>query len=119
MGSNDSKESTNAITKSQIKKTLRVFFEEVSNFLYQIDMKVGKLRLIGNDNVKLHTNPDTGEEEMYVSEDIVPQKVFSMALRVIGSRNGYMFCKAGSWNYFFPDNRGGLRRVLRKCLIRA
>ena len=34
---------------------------------------------------------------MYVSEDMVPQNVFSMALRVIGSRNGYMFCKAGSW----------------------
>jgi hypothetical protein len=75
---------------------------------HQIEMKVEKPRLIENDNVKLHTNPNTGKEEMYVSEDMVPQNVFSMALRVIGSRNGYMFCKAGSWNYFFPDDRGGL-----------
>lgn len=79
-------------------------------------MKVGKLRLIGNDNVKLHTNPDTGEEEMYVFEDLVPQKVVSMALRVIGRRDGYYFCKAGSWNYFFFDSPIKLSSELRREL---
>ena len=71
-----------------------------------------KLKLIGNDDVKLFTNPNTGEEEMYVSQNLVPQKVLSMALRVIGNRGNYIYCKAGSWNYFFRDNRDELRRRL-------
>lgn len=71
-----------------------------------------KLKLKGNDNVKLFTNPHTGEEEMYVSEDLVPQQVRSMALRVIGDRGNYFFCKAGSWNYFFYEDRDALRATL-------
>ena len=73
-----------------------------------------KLKLKGNDNVKLFTNPHTGEEEMYVSENLIPQKVLSMALRVIGNRGDYLFCKAGSWNYFFRDDRDELRRFLEE-----
>ena len=41
-------------------------------------MKVSKLKLIGNDNVRVYRNPETGEEEMYVSEDLVPQSVANM-----------------------------------------
>ena len=71
-----------------------------------------RLKIKGNDNVKLFTNPHTGEEEMYVAEEILPQQVRSMALRVIGDRDNYFFCKAGSWNYFFYENRDALRATL-------
>lgn len=77
-------------------------------------MLSNRLKLIGNEDVKLFTNPNTGEEEMYVSENLIPQKVLSMALRVIGNRGDYIYCKAGSWNYFFRDNRDELRRFLEE-----
>ena len=79
-------------------------------------MKVSKLKLIGNDNVRVYRNPETGEEEMYVSEDLVPQSVANMCLRVIGDCENYTYRKAGPWNIFFAmkKEQDELRQLLRR-----
>lgn len=68
----------------------------------------------GNQNVRVYRNPETGEEEMYVSEDLVPNAVKAMALRPIGSCQDYTYFKSGPWNYFFAmeKEQDEVRRLL-------
>ena len=72
------------------------------------------LKKIGNESVRLYTNPETGREEMYVSVDLVPEGVKNWALRVIGEDKTYRYCRAGSWIYFYPlSGKKALKRLLR------
>lgn len=71
-----------------------------------------KLKIIGNENVRLFRDPATGVEEMYVLEDLVPQQVLSMCIRVIGNCDEYIYCQTANWNYFFRDTRDELRGYL-------
>lgn len=68
----------------------------------------------GNQNVRVYRNPNTGEEEMYVSEDLVPNAVKVMAIRVIGSCQDYTYFKSGPWNYFLAmkEEQAEIRRLL-------
>ena len=70
----------------------------------------------GNRNVRVYRNPETGEEEMYVSEDLAPQSVAKMCLRVIGDCENYTYRKAGPWNIFFAmkKEQDELRQLLRR-----
>lgn len=70
----------------------------------------------GNRNVRVYRNPETGEEEMYVSEDLAPQSVAKMCLRVIGDCKDYTYRKAGPWNIFFAlkKEQDELRQLLRR-----
>ena len=72
------------------------------------------LKRIGNESVRLYTNPETGMEEMYVSVDLVPEGVKNWTLRVIGEDKTYRYCRAGSWNYFYPlSGKKALKHLLR------
>ena len=51
------------------------------------------LKRIGNESVRLYTNPETGMEEMYVSVDLVPEGVKNWTLRVIGEDKTYRYCR--------------------------
>ena len=68
----------------------------------------------GNQNVRVYRNPKTGEEEMYVSEDLLPQDVRMKRMRVVGSCQAWTYLKAGSWNYFFAmeKEQDEVRRLL-------
>lgn len=63
------------------------------------------MKLTGNENVKLFTNPATNKVEMYVSETLIPEQIRNMAARIIGQRGDILFCKAADWNYFFVRQR--------------
>ena len=75
-----------------------------------------RIKSNGNQNVRVYRNPETGEEEMYVSEDLVPQSVANMCLRVIGDCKDYTYRKAGPWNIFFAlkKEQDELRQLLRR-----
>jgi hypothetical protein len=70
----------------------------------------------GNQNVRVYQNPETGEEEMYVSMDLVPESVQTMCMRVVGSCQAWTYLKAGSYNFFFAmkKEQDELRQLLRR-----
>jgi len=68
----------------------------------------------GNQNVRVYQNPNTGEEEMYVSMDLVPESVQTMCMRVVGSCQAWTYLKAGSYNFFYAmeKEQDEVRRLL-------
>lgn len=68
----------------------------------------------GNRNVRVYRNPETGEEEMYVSEDLLPAEVQTYCWRVVGSCQAWTYLKAGSYNFFYAmeKEQDEVRRLL-------
>ena len=68
----------------------------------------------GNQNVRVYRNPETGEEEMYVSEDLLPVDAQTMCWRVVGSCQAWTYLKAGQYNFFYAmeKEQDEVRRLL-------
>ena len=68
----------------------------------------------GNQNVRVYRNPETGEEEMYVSEDLLPAEAQTYCWRVVGSCQAWTYLKAGSYNFFYAmkEEQDKVRRLL-------